>query len=82
MSEQEPLEMMCPVCQRQFTATPDEEALKNMAIYCPNCNIKITLDFVNTTTGLAITGYIPNAVINEHIAKMKDKDWKKQKGLI
>ena len=75
------LEMKCPVCQHSFSVVPDEEALEKMAVYCPNCNVKITLEGVNTTAGTYITGYIPNEVINEHIAKMKDKDWKKNRGM-
>lgn len=74
------IEMKCPVCQHKLPSVLDEKALAAMAIYCPNCNVKITLTGTNTTAGLAITGYIPNEVINEHIAKMKDKDWKKKKG--
>jgi len=83
MSEQS-LEMECPVCQHKFPSALDvldEEVLKEMALYCPTCNVKISLEGINTTTGLAIRGYIPGDVMNEHIAMMKDKDWKKKKGI-
>lgn len=72
------LEMKCPACQHEFSSIIDEKAFEEMAIYCPNCNIKINLDGINTTTGPAVRWYIPNIVINEHIAMMKDKGWKKK----
>ena len=80
MSEQS-IEMQCPVCQHKFISPLNEEILEEMAIYCSGCNIKINLEGLNTTTGLAIRGYVPNDVINEHIAMMKDKDRKKKMGM-
>ena len=80
MTEQS-INMECPVCKYKFSSVLDEEALEEMAIYCPGCNIKVSLASINTTTGMAITAYIPNAVMNEHIAKMQDKDWKGEKGI-
>lgn len=71
------IKMECPVCKYKFSSVLDEEALKDMAIYCPGCNLKVSLEGFNTTTGLVIVGRIPNAVMNEHIAKMQDEDWKK-----
>lgn len=80
MSEQS-LDMRCPVCQHGFSSPLNKEVLEKMALCCPGCNVKINLEGINTTTGLAIRGYIPNDVINEHIAMMKDKDWKKKMGI-
>ena len=70
-------EMKCPVCQHRFSSTLDEKVLTAMAIYCPGCNLKVSLEGFNTTTGMVIVGRIPNAVMNEHVAKMQDEDWKK-----
>ena len=74
------LNMKCPVCQHVFSAVLDEKALEEKAIYCPNCKVQVSLETFNTTTGLAVRGYIPSDVMNEHIAKMKNKDWKEKKG--
>ena len=73
------IKMECPVCKHKFSSVLDDAALEEMAIYCPGCNIKVSLEGINTTIGLAITGYISSAVMNEHIAKMQDKDWKRGK---
>lgn len=81
-TQQTAIELECIVCKHRYTIIPDEELLKEMATYCPNCNVKITLEGINTTMGLVIVGYIPNSVVNEHIAKMKDKDWKKKRGMM
>ncbi len=75
------IEMECPVCQHKFISPLDKETLEKMAIYCPNCNVKINLEGINMTAGLAVRGYIPNDVINEHIAMMQDKDRKKKMGM-
>ena len=75
------LGMKCAVCNHIFSVVPDEKMLEEMALYCPNCDVKITLESFNTTAGTYIAGYIPNDVINEHIAKTKDKDWKKKRGM-
>jgi len=75
------LKMRCPVCQHAFSAVLDEKALEEKAIYCSNCKVKVSLEIFNTTTGPAIRGYIPGAVMDEHIAMMKDKDWKKKRGI-
>jgi len=72
----------CIVCRHRFTPVPDEDVLEKMEICCPNCDIKITLEFRNTTTGPVVVGFIPNSVVNEHIAKMKNNDWKRDRGLI
>jgi len=80
MDEQK-LEMRCPVCQHAFSAPLDKKALEEKAVHCSNCNVKVSLEMLNTTIGPAIRGYIPNDVINEHIAMMKDKDWKKTRGI-
>lgn len=78
---EESIKMECPVCKSSFLSILDEEALKKMAMYCPNCDLKVTLEGINTTTGSAITAYVSNAVINEHIVNMKDKDWKEKMGI-
>lgn len=75
------VEVECIVCHYRYTVVPDDEMLEAMAVYCPNCNVKTTLEYINTTAGPVVVGFTPTSVINEHIAKMKDKDWKEKRGI-